>query len=218
MLSPAEGLQDHYLAALDLYTYEHLKLYKKSIVGLPKSDKYDLNRSNWTDFYQELEDAVSIFELKSAVFIVASRNVGHAPTEVKNIILSYPPNIKIIVDPHFETLWSDNSGSDLGHPPTANYAAGLYEASKQAVISKQRLRSKMLGLWIKNYLTTNTKRKLRAFKYAYTFNAQDYGAATLFVIVKMVCPDTRAGCLDIKYKLENINMSHFKDDTPKSNL
>ena len=34
----------------------------------------------------------------------------------------------------------------------------------------------------------------------------------------MVRPDTHAGCSDIKYKLENMKMSHFKHDTPKSNL
>ena len=87
-----------------------------------------------------------------------------------------------------------------------------------SIIAHQRIRPKMLGLWIKNYLTTNAKRKLRAFKSTYTFNAQDDGAAIFLVIVKMVQPDTRAGCSDIKYNPENMNMSHFKHDTPKANL
>ena len=76
----------------------------------------------------------------------------------------------------------------------------------------------MLGLWIKKYLTTDDKRKLRDFKYAYNLNAQDDGAAMLFLIVKMMQPDTHAGCSDIKYKLENMKMSHFKREIPKSNL
>ena len=38
------------------------------------------------------------------------------------------------------------------------------------------------------------------------------------VIVKMAQPDTRAGCSDIKSKLENMKMYHFKHETPKSNL
>ena len=76
----------------------------------------------------------------------------------------------------------------------------------------------MLGLWIKNSLTTDSKRKLRAFNYAYTLNAQDDGATMFFVIVKMVQPDTHSGCSDIKYKLENMKMSHFKHDIPKANL
>ena len=54
------------------------------------------------------------------------------------------------------------------------------------------------------------------FKYAYNFNAQNDGSAMFFVIVKMVRPDTCAGCSDIKSNLENIKMSHFKHDTPKS--
>ena len=44
----------------------------------------------------------------------------------------------------------------------------------------------MLGLWIKNYLTTDDKRKLRDFRSTYTFNTQYDGAAMLFFIVKMV--------------------------------
>ena len=52
MAEPVDGIQDHYLATLDLSTYEHLKLYNKAIFGLPESDWYDLTRSKWTDFYQ----------------------------------------------------------------------------------------------------------------------------------------------------------------------
>ena len=75
----------------------------------------------------------------------------------------------------------------------------------------------MVGLWIQNYLTIYEKRKLRDFKFAYTFNDQDDGAAMLFVIVKMVQPDTRAVCSYIKYKLENMKKYHIKHDIPKSN-
>ena len=88
MLSPAEGLQDHYLAALDLYTYEHLNIYNKVILGLTETDRYDLIIYKLTDFYQELEDAVSTFGFKSAVLIVTSRDAGHAHTEFRDTILS----------------------------------------------------------------------------------------------------------------------------------
>ena len=53
---------------------------------------------------------------------------------------------------------------------------------------------------------------------AYTFSAPDYGAAMFFGIVKMVWPDTRKRCSDIKSNPENINISHLKHDIPKSNL
>ena len=76
----------------------------------------------------------------------------------------------------------------------------------------------MLGLCIKNYVTTNAKRTLRDFKSAYTFNSQGDGDAMFFVILKMVRPDTRTGCSDIKYNLENMNISHLKDEIPKSNI
>ena len=64
MAAQVDGSQDHYLATIDLSMSEQLYLYNKTIVGLPESDIYDLTRSKWTDFYQELEDAVSIFGFK----------------------------------------------------------------------------------------------------------------------------------------------------------
>ena len=82
-----DGLQELYLDTLELSTSEHLKINNKAIFGLPGSDRYDLTRSKWTGFYQELENVVSIFGFKSAVLIVTARDAGHAPTEVKNIIL-----------------------------------------------------------------------------------------------------------------------------------
>ena len=85
-----------------------------------------------------------------------------------------------------EILWDDNSGAYLGRHPTANYAEVLDDAYKQAVVYQQSIRSKILGLWIKNYLTTDAKCKLRDFKSVYTSNPQDDGAVMFFVIVKIV--------------------------------
>ena len=90
MVEPTEGLQEPYPDILDLATSEKLKLYKKSIVGLPQSNRYYLTISEWTDFYQELEDAVSTFVLKGAVLIITFRYGVHLSTEFKNTILSYP--------------------------------------------------------------------------------------------------------------------------------
>ena len=50
-------------------------------------------------------------------------------------------------------------------------------------------------------MTTDPKHKLRTFKSLHTYNKQDDGAAMFFVIVKMVCPDKRAGFLDINKNL-----------------
>ena len=56
MAAPAYGIQDPYLAILNISTSEHLKLLE--------SDRYDLTRSKWNGFYQEMEDAVSTFGFK----------------------------------------------------------------------------------------------------------------------------------------------------------
>ena len=137
-----------------------------------------------------MEYDVSTFGFKSTVFIVTYIYGDHSPTEVKDIIMYYPSITQVMVDSHCEILWGDNSGSDLGCHPIANYAAGLDDTEEQSIITQQRLRSNIIFLWIKNSLTTDTKRKLRAFNYAYTFNTQDDGAAMFFVIFKMVRPDT----------------------------
>ena len=84
--APADGIQDPYLAILNLTTSEYLKLYNKEIIELPESDRYDLTRSKWTDFYQELEVAVSKFQFTSAVKIFTLRYVNHSPTEPNNVI------------------------------------------------------------------------------------------------------------------------------------
>ena len=89
----------------------------------------------------------------------------------------------------------------MGSYPTANYTSGLDDAEKQAIIAQQLLRYKTIGLFIKNYLNTDAKRKLRVSRSGYTYNNQDDGAAMFFVIVKMVRPDTCAGCSDIKYNM-----------------
>ena len=88
------------------------------------------------------------------------------------------------MDSHCEILWADHSGAGLGIHPTAIYEAGLDDPQNQAIISQQRLRSKMLGLWIKNYLAAYSKHNIRTFRYTYTFNNQDDGSAMFLSFVK----------------------------------
>ena len=90
MASPADGLQEPYLAILDLYKYEKPKLYNKTIIGLPINDSYDLTIFIWTYSFQELEDAVSTFGFKLEFLIVTTIYGLHVTTEVKNTIISYP--------------------------------------------------------------------------------------------------------------------------------
>ena len=123
-----------------------------------------------------------------------------------------------MADSHCEILWDDNSGAGLGRHPTENHEAGLDDPQNWAIIDQQRLSSNVLGIWIDKSLTTYAKRKLRAFRSAYNFNNQYYGSAIIFVIVKKVPPDIWAGFLDIISKLDNMKMSQFKHNTPKSNL
>ena len=79
-LAPAYGIQYPYLVTLDLTISEHFKVYNKKKFGLPESDRYDLTRSKWTDFYQKKEYSVFRFVFKAVVLIVSTRYVGHAPT------------------------------------------------------------------------------------------------------------------------------------------
>ena len=45
-----------------------------------------------------------------------------------------------------------------------HHTAGLDGAEKKAKIIQQNLRSKIIGLWIKKYFTTDAKHKFRAFR------------------------------------------------------
>ena len=74
-----------------------------------------------------MEDYISKFGFKAAVFIVTSRDGGHALTEVKEIILSYTSITQVMVDSYCEILWADNPGEYLGNHRTENYAAGLVD-------------------------------------------------------------------------------------------
>ena len=132
--------------------------------------------------------------IQSSSYDCDGRDGDHVPTEFKEIIRSYPYITQDMMDSHCEIMWADNYGSYLGRHPTSNYASGINDSVKQAIINQQRLKSKMIGLWIKNSLATFSKRKLRDFKSEYIFNTQYDGYAMFFVIVKMVRPDTRAGC------------------------
>ena len=50
------------------------------------------------------------------------------------------------------------------------------------------------------------KAQVKGFQVCIQFQRQVDGYEIFFVIVKMVRPDTRAGCSDIKSKLENMKM------------
>ena len=55
------------------------------------------------------------------------------------------------------------------------------------------------------------------FKISDTFNSKDHGAM-IFVIIKMVLPDTCNGCSDIKTKIDTMKISQLNHDKSKANL
>ena len=60
--------------------------------------------------------------------------------------------------------------------------------------------------------------QLIPFRTSYKLNNQDDGDAIFFLIVKMVHPDTRDGCSDIKTKIDTMKMYQFKRSTSNANL
>ena len=112
--APDNDIHNPYLSTLYLSTSEHIKFYNKEIVGIPESDRYNLTISKWTEFYQELEDAVSIFGWKSAVLIVTAKDAHNAPAEVKNVILYYTSITRFMVNSYCEILQDYNFGAGLG--------------------------------------------------------------------------------------------------------
>ena len=93
------------------------------------------------------------------------------------IIISYPCFTQAVVGSHCEVLWASNSGAYLGSHPTSYYGSGIDAPEKW---SNNRSTAPWVQYGIKNFLTTHAKRKLRAFRTAYTFNKQDDGAEMFF--------------------------------------
>ena len=114
-------------------------------------------------------------------------------------------------------MWADNSVVVLWCHRKENCEAEANYAAKKEIIAQQRFRSNIVSLYIINSLTTYPKRKFRDFKTYYTFSNKCYGAVT-FCHPESMCPDTCAVCSDIKNKLDNMKMYHFKQDVSKSNL
>ena len=98
---------------------------------MPENDRYNLTRSNWIDFYQELEDAISAFGLKSPVYIFTDRSGSHALTKLKNIISFYPQITQSMVKSQYEIMWSKNSREGLGRYPRLDYGAAADDVIKQ---------------------------------------------------------------------------------------
>ena len=114
-MSAVDGIQEPDLVTIVFSTSEHINIYKKEMVGLPESDRYDLTRSQCADFHQDLKDDISTFGLKIAVLIVTAKDVIHAPTEVKETILSYIYITQVMVESYCEILWDYNPGAGLGN-------------------------------------------------------------------------------------------------------
>ena len=147
---PSDKIQDPYMADLNMTTSVHLNIYNKAIHGLPKSNRYILTRSNWTNFNQEYEDYVSIFGFKAAVQIFTARYGFHLTTEFKDFLSSYLSITQTTVEPHHERLWGENSGANFACYHKADYGAAADDYVKQAPVSQQSLRANMLSLCFKN--------------------------------------------------------------------
>ena len=66
-MAKSDSLQDPYLATLDLKNSEYFTLYIKAITRLSDNDRYDITRSKWIYFIQELDYDVSTFGFNAAV-------------------------------------------------------------------------------------------------------------------------------------------------------
>ena len=120
-----------------------------------------------------------------------------------------------MVHSHCETLWADNSESGLVSHSTEYYRATSYNTANWSLIYQQCLISKILSLWIRNFITTDAIHKVSAYKTSYAYNIQYYGATLFFVIVKLVFYDTSIGLSYKNTKLDTMKLSWFKHNIPK---
>ena len=97
---------------------------------------------------------------KQKFIIVTYRYGVHVPTEYKYVIISYTSITQFMVDSQCEIMWANNSGAGLGGHPISYYESAPYSPENQAIITQQGLGYNIIGLWIKNFLTTDAKCKL----------------------------------------------------------
>ena len=58
---------------------------------------------------------------RASVQIATARDNSHKTIKFKKVIYSYPSITQSVIDSYFENMWEDNTGSNMGHHPTAEY-------------------------------------------------------------------------------------------------
>ena len=106
---------------------------------MTENDRYELTRSKWTGFYQELEGSIPTCWLNAVVYIITSAYNIHLSTEFNNLISSCPTIHQDLID-----LQSENygkSGENQERHLTAYYGEAADYNTKQGIVFYKRLRS-----------------------------------------------------------------------------
>ena len=96
-------------------------------------------------------------------------------------------------------------------------ATGTVVITTDAAIMQKRIRSSMIGKWIRNLLTKQGKRKLMLKKKKFQYknadgSTEDDGPTMFKLIYDMVKPATRAGLSSLKLKMTKFKLSDYGED------
>ena len=206
----AAYISNPYRGAIDPDTIEGKKMISKMVKGLADEDKFDLKKENIMEFKDHLEETVNTFCYGPVIYLIPVQfDVTGAVTRTANLLTE--PNscpLDVVMD-FAQQIWGNTDG---------DFRIDVTKTNE--VVLNQRMRSSLLGMWIKNSLTKEGKKKLMLqkakFRHYYEgINAYEDDRAILIRLIFDKCdPSTKLGINSLKLDLSNFSLDRYKQNVP----
>ena len=190
-------------------TKEHRQLFNLATKGLDDDDKFDLSLKKSKDFMEEVEEANQQFAWGpafNAITITPGNSTRSGQGAVTKSLATEPKSITLEeVVRNAQRIWSGGA--------TNNRVASTTEDR----ITQMRIRSSMIGKWLRNSLTKQGRRKImlkkKKFQYVNTDGSTEDDGPTMFkLIYDMVKPNTRACVSSLKSRMTTYKLSDYGED------
>ena len=192
---------------LDPDAAEGKKMITKMITGLPEDDKFDMKQENTIEFRDNLEEAANQFCFGNVLHAIpVAHDAGGNIAQTTNLLTE--PNLcstTAVID-FAQNAWGNTNGDfRIDSDGTAE---------TDPVALEQRKRTIFLGLWLKNSLTKEGKKKLmlqkRKFCHYCTGNNanahEDYGSTIVRIMFEKCDPTKKSGIKTLKMKLGDFTL------------
>ena len=211
----AAFISNPYRGAIDPDTAEGKKMISKMTAGLEDEDKFDMKQENIIEFKDNLEEAVNTYCYGSVVCAIPINYDNAGAVVTTGNLLTEPHLVPLeSVMVLAQQVWG-NADGDFRIDSDGT-------AETDPIVLDQRMRSSLFGMWLKNSLTKDEKKKLMLhksnFRHYYTginTNAYEDDGSTIVRIIWDKCdPTTKSGVNALKSELLNFTLDDFKQDVP----